>query len=58
MGKNHYLEYIENEEFGSLPPETYVRGFVVSYAKCLHLDPAKTAADYMKRYQIWKSRER
>lgn len=53
----HYLEHIENEEFESLPPETYVRGFVVSYAKCLHLDPNKAAADYMKRYRIWKNGE-
>ncbi len=53
----HYLERIENEEFDALPPATYVRGFVVSYAKCLHLDPKKAAADYMKRYQIWKGGE-
>jgi hypothetical protein len=53
----HYLEHIENEEFESLPPETYVRGFVVSYAKCLHLDPNKVTADYMKRYRIWKNGE-
>jgi len=53
----HYLEHMENEEFESLPPETYVRGFVISYAKCLHLDHKKVAADYMKRYQIWKSGE-
>jgi len=53
----HYLECIENEEFGALPPQTYIRGFVVSYAKCLHLDPDKAAAAYMKRYQIWKSGE-
>lgn len=53
----HYLERIENEAFDALPPQTYIRGFVVSYAKCLHLDPDKAAADYMKRYQIWKSGE-
>jgi hypothetical protein len=50
----HYLEHIENEEFQALPPETYVRGFVISYAKCLHLDAGKVAADYMKRYRVWK----
>jgi len=54
----HHLEHMENEEFDLLPPETYVRGFVVSYAKCLHLDPEKVAADYMERYRIWKSGEK
>ena len=53
----HYLEHIENEKFDALPPETYVRGFVVSYVKCLHLDPEEAVADYMKRYRIWKSGE-
>jgi hypothetical protein len=50
----HFLQRIENEEFDALPPETYVRGFVVSYSQCLHLDPKKVADDYMKRYQLWK----
>jgi curved DNA-binding protein CbpA len=53
----HYLERIENEEFDALPPETYVRGFVMSYSQCLHLDPKKVAADYMKRYQLWKKNQ-
>lgn len=53
--QGHYLAHIENEAFSELPPEPYVRGFVVSYAKYLHLDPKKVASDYMERYRIWKS---
>jgi hypothetical protein len=49
-----YLAHIEHEEFDALPPETYVRGFVISYAKCLRLDSGKVAAEYMKKYRIWK----
>jgi curved DNA-binding protein CbpA len=49
-----HLENIENEDFNALPPETYVRGFVVSYAKTLNLDPGQVAEDYMKKYRKWK----
>ncbi len=49
-----YLESMENEDFDGLPPETYVRGFVVSYAKTLNLDPGQVAEDYMKKYHEWK----
>ncbi len=33
-----YLEDIENNQFDSLPGETFSRGFVKSYAKCLRID--------------------
>ncbi len=49
-----YLEDLENEDFDGLPPETYIRGFVVSYAKTLNLDPVQVAEDYMKKYHKWK----
>lgn len=55
MIQARYLEYIENEAFDDLPPETYVRGFVVSYSKHLGLDSKKVADDYMTEYHAWKS---
>ena len=33
-----YLEDIENNQFEALPGETFSRGFVKSYAKCLRID--------------------
>ncbi len=33
-----YLEYLENGEYGKLPAEVYVRGFLKSYARHLGLD--------------------
>lgn len=54
MIQARYLECLENEKFDALPPETYVRGFVVSYSKRLGLDPKKVAADYMAGYRAWK----
>jgi hypothetical protein len=49
-----YLEDIEIEKFGSLPPEVYIRGYIVVYARHLRLDPERVAADFIKRYRIWK----
>jgi hypothetical protein len=48
-----YLEDIELEKFGSLPPEVYIRGYVVVYARHLRLDPERVASDFIKRYRIW-----
>ena len=50
-----HLEDIESENFSTLPPEVYTRGFVISYARYLSLDANKVADDYMKRYNEWKS---
>lgn len=33
-----YLEYLENGEYGKLPAEVYVRGFLRSYAHYLNID--------------------
>lgn len=46
-----YLGFLEEERFEDLPGATYVRGFVVAYAKSLGLDPAPVAAAYMERYR-------
>jgi len=52
--QTQYLKDIELENFETLPPEAYTRGFVVSYAAYLSLDPKKVADDYMSRYAAWK----
>ncbi len=31
----HYIEYLENEEFGKLPPPVYIRGFIARCGKLL-----------------------
>ena len=49
-----YLESREVEDFSTLPPEAYTRGFVISYAEYLSLDSKKVADDYMSRYAAWK----
>jgi flagellar biosynthesis protein FlhG len=52
--QTQYLKDIELENFETLPPETYTRGFVISYAEYLSLDSKKVADDYMSRYAAWK----
>jgi curved DNA-binding protein CbpA len=45
-----YLEFIEEENFTKLPARTYVRGFLMLYAKALGCDPERMTSDYLKRY--------
>jgi cytoskeletal protein RodZ len=40
----HYLAALEEEDFSSLPPIIYQRGFVRNYSIYLDLDPAQTLA--------------
>jgi cytoskeletal protein RodZ len=40
----HYLAALEEEDFSSLPPVIYQRGFVRNYSIFLDLDPSKTLA--------------
>jgi flagellar biosynthesis protein FlhG len=44
-----YLRHIEEERFELLPAAVYVRGFVTAYARCLGLDAARVANDYLER---------
>jgi hypothetical protein len=53
--QTQYLKSIELEAFDALPHEAYTRGFVISYAEYLSLDPKKVADDYMDRYRAWKA---
>ncbi len=45
-----YLEYIEEENFQKLPARTYIRGFLMLYARDLGCNPERFAGDYLKRY--------
>lgn len=51
------LESIEEERFDALPPEPYLRGHLVNYARYLLLDPKMVADPYMARYRSWKEGE-
>ncbi|HJS57563.1 MAG TPA: helix-turn-helix domain-containing protein [Vicinamibacteria bacterium] len=44
-----FLEYIESDRHSDLPAVVYIRGFVQEYARCLGLDPRRTADSYLKR---------
>ena len=45
--KEHLLKAIEEDQYASLPPPTYVKGFLLSYAKYIGLDPN----DVLLRYE-------
>ncbi|MBW2240849.1 MAG: helix-turn-helix domain-containing protein [Deltaproteobacteria bacterium] len=44
-----YLQYIEQDQFEDLPAAVYVRGFVVSLARCIGLESGQVADGYMAR---------
>jgi curved DNA-binding protein CbpA len=44
-----FLEYIEEERFGLLPPPVYLRGFLHEYARVVRLDPREVAERYIAR---------
>ncbi len=46
-----YLKLLEEENFEDLPAAVYVRGFVVSYARCVGLDPARVVGPYMDKLE-------
>jgi len=45
------LGYLEDEKFGDLPANVYVRGFVIAYARVIGLDAKRVASDYMARVE-------
>jgi cytoskeletal protein RodZ len=45
--REHILRAIEEDQHGLLPPATYVKGFLIAYAKYLRLDPD----DVLFRYE-------
>lgn len=46
-----YLQFIEQEQYEDLPAGVYVRGFVVSLARCVGLDANHVADGYMARFR-------
>jgi flagellar biosynthesis protein FlhG len=50
-----YLKAIEHEDFKSLPPLVYTRGFVQQVAKYLKLDPTQVSRTYLKRMRRWRA---
>ena len=38
-----YLEYLEKEQYRSLPPPVYLRSYMIQYARMLGLDPTRVA---------------
>ena len=46
--RSKHIEYIEAGDWAKLPPDVYVRGFLRSYARFLHLDPEKVILIYLK----------
>ena len=46
-----HLRNIEEENFGDLPADVYVRGFVTAYAQTIGLDPKIVVPSYMARVQ-------
>ncbi|MFQ5720156.1 MAG: helix-turn-helix domain-containing protein, partial [Acidobacteriota bacterium] len=49
-----HIASIENENYGELPVEVFVKGFVRAYARCLDLDAERVVTDYMDGYGLWR----
>jgi curved DNA-binding protein CbpA len=47
ISKNH-LKYIEEDQYGFLPPEVYVKGFITQVAKILDLKPDKVVTSFVE----------
>jgi cytoskeleton protein RodZ len=50
--RSRYLRALEDEEFDVLPAETYVKGFLRSYAEYLGLDGQLYVDEYNSRYVV------
>lgn len=50
-----YLEYLENGEYGHLPADVYVRGFLRSYARYLNIDEQTIIKQYERERNIQKN---
>jgi hypothetical protein len=49
------LKAIEENRFKELPPDTYLKGFLSSYAKVLQIDPQKVIDGYLKTIALDKT---
>lgn len=43
----HTLQHMENDQWSKLPPEPFVRGFIVAYAKYVGIDPKEAIDKYL-----------
>ena len=50
--RSRYLRALEEEQFGTLPAETYVKGFLRAYAEYLGLDGQLYVDEYNSRYVV------
>ena len=50
-----YLTALEENDYGTLPGATYVKGFVGQYAEALGLDASEVAIKYMEGYRQMES---
>ncbi len=48
-----YLNALEQENYSELPAVVYVRGFLIEYAKRLHLDKSQVLESYLGRLQAF-----
>jgi transcriptional regulator with XRE-family HTH domain len=46
-----YIEALENDQFGLIPGDAYVRGFIRSYATYLGIDPEPLIEQYRAEYE-------
>ena len=49
------LRQIEDDAFDDLPATVYVRGFVMTYARTIGIDPARVVASYLRRFEESRS---
>ncbi len=56
--RRHLLEAVETERFAELPQRVFVRGFVVTIARELGLDPERAWAAYGARLEAWAAGSR
>ncbi len=45
----HNLQLLETNQLDHLPPEPFIRGFIIAYAKYVGLDPKETVARYSQQ---------
>ena len=46
-----YLHALESNDFGSLPAETFVRGYVKELTRALEIDHAEAVEGYLELYR-------
>lgn len=54
--RSKFLEAIEKNDFGSLPPATFTRGFIKNYATFLGLPPEEILAFYRRQVNLDKEK--